>query len=187
MKHDLRIAVTKKMIQDALLGLLEKKELEKIKVSELCAASGINRSTFYRHYETLQDVLREIEINLVARMPRLGETPRNAAEVQACLEEICGYIYRHRDTVKILFRSNTDVDMMRFINGIYRNVLEQRSKQNLTDLDEDTVRIIIAMMSGGGYYLLRLWILEEIPKTPKEIAQIMCSVIRMPDSHEGLQ
>lgn len=43
----------------ALISLLKKKPLEYITVSEICAAAGVNRSTFYLHYETVSDLLNE--------------------------------------------------------------------------------------------------------------------------------
>lgn len=43
----------------ALISLLKKKSFEYITVSEICKAAGVNRSTFYLHYETLGDLLDE--------------------------------------------------------------------------------------------------------------------------------
>lgn len=43
----------------ALLTLLEKKAFEYITVSELCKEAGVNRSTFYLHYENTRDLLNE--------------------------------------------------------------------------------------------------------------------------------
>ena len=43
----------------ALISLLKKKPLEYITVSELCETAGVNRSTFYLHYETIGDLLNE--------------------------------------------------------------------------------------------------------------------------------
>ena len=43
----------------ALVSLLEIKELEYITVSEICKVAGVNRSTFYLHYETIGDLLEE--------------------------------------------------------------------------------------------------------------------------------
>lgn len=44
---------------EALLSLLEKKSFEYITVSELCQSAGVNRSTFYLHYENTCDLLEE--------------------------------------------------------------------------------------------------------------------------------
>lgn len=43
----------------ALLALLEKKPFEYVTVSELCKEAGVNRSTFYLHYENTGDLLKE--------------------------------------------------------------------------------------------------------------------------------
>lgn len=43
----------------AFLNLLEKKELEYITVKEICEKAGVNRSTFYLHYETVSDLIAE--------------------------------------------------------------------------------------------------------------------------------
>lgn len=43
----------------ALLSLLEKKPFEYITISEICEDAGVNRSTFYLHYENTADLLKE--------------------------------------------------------------------------------------------------------------------------------
>lgn len=43
----------------ALLSLLEKKTFEYITISEICETAGVNRSTFYLHYENTGDLLKE--------------------------------------------------------------------------------------------------------------------------------
>ena len=43
----------------ALISLLKKKSFDYITVSEICEAAGVNRSTFYLHYETVGDLLAE--------------------------------------------------------------------------------------------------------------------------------
>ena len=43
----------------ALISLLKKKPFEYITVSEICETAGVNRSTFYLHYETVGDLLSE--------------------------------------------------------------------------------------------------------------------------------
>ena len=43
----------------ALLALLDKKPFEYITISEICEEAGVNRSTFYLHYENIGDLLEE--------------------------------------------------------------------------------------------------------------------------------
>lgn len=46
-------------MDEALIALLEKKDLEFITVKEICEKAGVNRSTFYLHYETIADLVNE--------------------------------------------------------------------------------------------------------------------------------
>ena len=60
MKDDQRIALTKRLLREGLLRLLSKTDLNKISVTQLCIESGVNRATFYRHYEEPRDILNDI-------------------------------------------------------------------------------------------------------------------------------
>ena len=46
-------------MDEAFIECLEKKDFEYITVKEICEKAGVNRSTFYLHYETIADLLNE--------------------------------------------------------------------------------------------------------------------------------
>ena len=50
---------TAKKMDKALITLLGEKSFEYITVSEICKKAGVNRSTFYLHYENTVDLLNE--------------------------------------------------------------------------------------------------------------------------------
>ena len=47
------------LMDQALIELLNKKDFEYITIKEICEKAGVNRSTFYLHYETINDLLEE--------------------------------------------------------------------------------------------------------------------------------
>lgn len=47
------------IMDDALIELLLKKDYEYISIKDICLKAGVNRSTFYLHYETKDDLLKE--------------------------------------------------------------------------------------------------------------------------------
>lgn len=49
--------LSRQLLAEGLLRLMEKKDYRNISVSELCAAADIARRTFYRHFETIDNVL----------------------------------------------------------------------------------------------------------------------------------
>lgn len=45
-------------LTDALLALLSEKSLGEISISELCETAGVGRTSFYRNFETKEDILK---------------------------------------------------------------------------------------------------------------------------------
>lgn len=58
-KSESKYFATAVRMDEAFLELLGKKDFSYITVKELCEAAGVNRSTFYLHYETMEDLLSE--------------------------------------------------------------------------------------------------------------------------------
>ena len=66
-------------MDEALLALLEEKDLEYITVKEICHQAGVNRSTFYLHYETIADLVNETLERINQRF--LSYFPRQEEEI----------------------------------------------------------------------------------------------------------
>ena len=183
MKQDLRVAVTKRMIQEALIRLLENKPIDRIKVNELCEESGINRATFYRHYETLQDILREIEADLIRAMPQPRQKPRNLEDARVYLEQVCTYLYEHIDIMQVLIMNRTDEEMIQSMTVFYRDYLDiYLNTLPIDSPSEDTIEIAITLLAGGCHYLMKKCVMGQIQKTPAELANILYNMARLQES-----
>lgn len=67
---------TAELMDEALLALLQEKDLEFVTVKEVCARAGVSRSTFYLHYETVNDLLQEsMELVIGRFLERFDEEP----------------------------------------------------------------------------------------------------------------
>ena len=51
-------------MNQALIELLNKKDYEFLTIKEICKKAGVNRSTFYLHYDDIDDLLYETIENL---------------------------------------------------------------------------------------------------------------------------
>ena len=58
-KQESKYYCTASFIDEALISLLNEKDIDYITVKEICEKAGVNRSTFYLHYETIDDLLTE--------------------------------------------------------------------------------------------------------------------------------
>ena len=65
-------------MDEAFLALLEKKNFAYITVKEICEKAGVNRSTFYLHYETVNDLLTESVRYIISKL--IEHMPQDTAE-----------------------------------------------------------------------------------------------------------
>lgn len=66
-KNESKYFYTAELMNAALLALLEKKDIEFITITEITKKAGVNRSTFYLHYDSVYELLEETIENLNKR------------------------------------------------------------------------------------------------------------------------
>ena len=81
MTEDRRIAKTRHVLEQTLLGMLTSQPLEQVTVTELCERAHVDRGTFYRHYASKEELaeklaerlLEELTSNVYLRIERIIE------------------------------------------------------------------------------------------------------------------
>ncbi len=82
-------------ITESLLALLEDKAIEDISISELCDNAGIGRASFYRNYDSKEDILR-------AYISRLSDGWKNdwkknsSNSLSSAIGMVFGHFEQHR-------------------------------------------------------------------------------------------
>lgn len=171
-KENQRIALTKRLLREGLLTLLEMQPMEKISVTELCKISGINRSTFYNHYSSPQDILYDMENKLTRDMIDITARHKPNVATVDCVEEVCTYLQKHKQLLNVLIVFNTDTDLVDVFRRIETHFASSRP-QNRRDSDPDTIHLTSSFICTGCYYMIREWLIRDIPKTPREIAELV--------------
>jgi AcrR family transcriptional regulator len=177
-KENQRIILTKRLLQEGLLRLLETKDLEKISVTELCRESGINRATFYNHYCSPQDLLTDLEDQITEELDQVISYPTNAEEALNYLEAVCVFMQEHAHPIIVLSRCHTDTDLAESFAKLDAALSPRRPRSKLTsNMDEDSRHLTTTFIYTGSYHLIREWMIKGIQKTPREIAELLLSII----------
>lgn len=61
-----RTRYTRRAMQDALIDLMRERPLGSITIKALCEQADVNRSTFYAHYDSIEELLHDIEDETMA-------------------------------------------------------------------------------------------------------------------------
>lgn len=78
---NIRTQRTKAAIREALLSCTKEKPAGDISVAEVCRSAGIDRTTFYRHYKDIDDVLQEMGQEQLVRFRELLEQSESITEM----------------------------------------------------------------------------------------------------------
>ena len=118
-KTDLRIIKTKKILFDALLKLMKKKNFEKIKIADICEEALINRSTFYAHYEDKYELLmalfEEQKISLLEKLDNKENTNFSKEYLMELLNILINYIDENREIYSAILYINRNGSLIDFI------------------------------------------------------------------------
>ena len=97
---------TKRLIKATFAEMLsEKKELCRISVSELAARAGINRGTFYSHYDDVYGVAEDYENELI---DKFFDDARliGSQDIDSFTDSFFDYIKKNNENYKLLCNSN---------------------------------------------------------------------------------
>ena len=184
-RENQRVLISKRLLKEGLLRLLETEKLEKVTVTDLCRESGINRATFYRHYICPRDVLVELEHDMIHDVEKTMKKPTSHQEALQYLVYICNYLLEHKELVRILIRCKTDADLVEILREYNQRAWELRNEfKQAEQLDLDSTRLISTFLYSGGYFMIRQWLTEDIRKTPAEMAGLIYKMIFRKDPPE---
>lgn len=177
-RENQRVIMSKRLLKEGLLRMLKTQMLDDVSVSALCRESGINRATFYRHYDSPRDVLVELEMEMIREASRNRQMPGTQREALRYLEDICNYLYENKELVKVLIHAKSDEDLSGILREFNQKTWEERDELGADrDLDQDTLGLISTFMYTGSYYLIRRWLTWDVNKTPGEVAALLYQLV----------
>ncbi len=157
-------------MNEALLSLLEKKDYQYITVKEICQTAGVNRSTFYLHYDSVDDLLREtLEMTMERLNDKFRDMPPLDADKIATAEQerlffitpeyLIPYLEFVRDNRKIFMVAVTQPEVIR-VNAIFQKRYTDvfAPVMHRFGMDEKEHRYRMAFYLNGLFAIITEWI-----------------------------
>lgn len=159
--EDQRVRITKKLIKTALFELLKEKEIQQISIKELCEKANINRGTFYNHYSSAREVLKEIEKEAMdSLLLDLCQVSFNPTSKQFLLR-FFKKIQKEKELYQVLFHQCNDNP---FLNG-----LQDAVKKTLQIQDD----YLFLFMMNGNLSLIKEWINKDFDISAERFSEIV--------------
>ena len=155
-KEDPRTIRSREMFKNAVFSLLSKDPtMSNLTVQKIAAKAGLNRTTFYLHYQDIEDLLAQITDEILQglsdKMVDLIHV-KDLPEKQK-LTQVLDYLYIHRNYLLTLFKMNQFEEQL-FL--LLKQLVETRRKNTQKDLPADYVAVEIKTASLVG--IIMWWI-----------------------------
>lgn len=181
---DRRQLKTRGAIFHAFSELLSEKSYSKITVQDIINQANIGRSTFYSHFETKDDLLKEMCTELFEHIfseDKTSEITHDFSLSNDPISMITHILYHLRDNKKniigILNCESSDM-FLRFFKEylnefITKHLIHEDSRKN-SEVPDD---FLINHISGSFVEMVYWWIKNKMKQTPEELARYFTSVI----------
>ncbi len=176
-------------MNEAFLKLLSEKEFEYITVKEICKEAGVNRSTFYLHYETVGDLLDQtldyinskfygyfkqvkIYVNKINSLP-LSELYLITPEY---LVPWLNFILENKRLFQTFLKRHDTLNIASSYEKIFNKVISPiLSRFNVHEKDQEYTFLFYV---EGIIGIVKKWIREGCSRTISEISSIIINCIK---------
>lgn len=174
---DRRILRTKKSIRHAFLTLLSEKPFEDITVSALSERAGINRKTFYLHYNSTRELFDEIRREEGGRISRLSCWKKMGTE-EIDPYEIFLEMNKLIEEDRLLYKAILSVHSSQtFLQKVKEKILESDEIKNARRLRPD-IDYYLEYTISGLFSLYLHWLNEPNHISVEELARIATELTR---------
>ena len=181
-ENNSRYKMSSEKIETAFLTLILNHKYEDITISQICKQAGINRSTFYTHYDDINDLVIKIESKFAkstAEIFKNGERRTHDAFV-----EMFTFIKENKYFYKA------------FLNIPYATFAETNTKINVLKHMENSVDIdksnniglfYRASFFGAGIKeMCRLWLEWDCRESPQEMAKLLLEEYKNREDYDNI-
>lgn len=150
MKHEVTTLNTKKTLSTSLKNCMERKSLSKITVTDIVNECGLNRKTFYYHFQDIPDLLKwtleQEAVDVVKKFDLLNE-------LEYALRFAVNYIRENNHIINCAYDSMGRDELKRFLNHDFQRIamklIEQIEQKENIHTNPEYKKIICNFYTEG--------------------------------------
>ena len=163
----------KEKITEALFALLKEKPLHEISVTEITKKAGVARVSFYRNYDTKEDVMATlVEDVLELFRSKVGADPGLGFY---CYENVLlsfQFFYEWRDYFVDMYRSNFAALLLESLNSFHESMMGSMPQSSIE-------RYQLYMYIGALFDVATVWLQNGAKESAEEMAQMICRYLNI--------
>lgn len=182
--EDPRVTRTRRQLRDALVGLALERPLGAITVRDLTDRASIGYATFFRHYQSVEELLRGVLQDLLRELvAELGPLARD--DPAAAGRRVFEHAREHADLYRVLLRTSRTLDILPTVVRFgVAHVLETYAGKPgaKVPLEVAAHHYVRSFMD-----LIEWWLDHDMPYAPSRMAEIYLELIVRPTERVALE
>lgn len=170
-----RVRLTKKLFKNSLVELLKNNSIYNISVTELCNKAELNRSTFYKYYENIFDVMSDIEYDVINKGGKCIKeiNGKDINDIYKSVDELLQNIKQNKDAYFVIINQENDPEF-------YKNMLKKvidffKHQTTLLNINiKENENYIYSYIISGSASIIKDWINLNFDKPSMEISKLIC-------------
>lgn len=157
----------KSYIADALLILMSKKDFSDITVGEIVEKAGVNRSTYYRHFDKKEDAVMYFLNNISKNILEWDKAKKSSFEEH--LINVYKHYYKHKKQIMTIYKNGLSI--------LFLDVLKKYLGAEMYKDKQESIQYAIAFHIGGTFNHFMLWFSRNMADSPEEMAAHTLAVL----------
>lgn len=157
----------KNFIAESLLLLLEERSFEEITVGDIVQKAGVNRSTYYRHFEKKEDIILHFLDCLSKDILAWDEEQK--PDFKEHLINVYQHYYHHKEQMMSIYKNG--------LSFLFLDVLKKNLGANKAESGNLDMQYNIAFHIGGTFNHFLFWLSRDMIDTPEEMADHTLAVL----------
>jgi len=171
---NVRYQLTEETIEKAVLNILKRKDYDSFSVKDICAEAGINRTTFYAHYEDINDFMIKFEGKLAKRMQAVWK-PSGDMHVfgQRVFTDFFAFIKEYKTFYKAFAKNHVPSFVANDLLKKHKELFKQNLLRRNINYSDAEIDYHLHWFGGGLKALCGRWIQNDCSESPEQMARII--------------
>lgn len=165
---NVRYQFTEEIIEKALLSLLKRKRYDGFSIKDLCIEAKINRSSFYAHYQDINDLMIKVENKLTKKLHGIVKLNH-----ENFLFEMFVFVKEYKEFYKSFLKSHSPSFVAPEMLKDQRERLKQVSFEKGYNYTDDEIDYHLHYFGGGLKAICGRWIQNDCQETPEQMLKII--------------